>query len=122
LRLKLLKSKLHSIRVTDLNINYEGSLSIDGELMELAGLIPYEWVEVYNISTGDRFSTYVIPDVRGKRRCILNGAAARRGAIGDPLIVAAYAFLKAGEAFNFSPHIVILDESNRVIQCKDVKK
>mgnify|MGYP001773777838 CR=1 FL=1 len=105
----LLKSKIHRIKVTDKNLNYEGSITIDQDLMEKAGLLPFERVEVYNINNGERFSTYVIPGKRGSKECILNGATARKGEIGDLLIVVAFADLNLEEVKNFNPKVVLLD-------------
>lgn len=114
MKVQLLRSKIHGIKVTSVEIDYEGSLSLDRELMEAAGLLPYERVEVYNIMTGERFSTYLIPEKRGSRVCILNGAAARKGSKGDRLIIAAYAILDEEKARDFSPKILVLDQKNEI--------
>jgi len=95
--------------VTDKNLNYEGSITIDEEIMERAGLIPYERVEVYNINNGERFSTYVIPGNRGTKECILNGATARKGEIGDLLIVVSFAILPYHDSLIFKPKVVVLE-------------
>ncbi|MEO0198472.1 MAG: aspartate 1-decarboxylase [candidate division WOR-3 bacterium] len=105
----MLKSKIHRIKVTDKNLNYEGSITIDQDLMDQAGLIPYERVEVYNINNGERFSTYAIPGKRGSMECVLNGATARKGEIGDLLIIVAYAELTVEEAKGFTPKVVQLN-------------
>lgn len=105
----VLKSKIHRIKITDKNLNYEGSITIDEDLMEQAGLVPNERVEVYNINNGERFSTYVIPGKRGSMECILNGATARKGELGDLLIVVAFATLFPEEAKSFVPQIVRLN-------------
>ncbi len=104
----VLKSKLHRIKITDKNLNYEGSITIDEELMEKVGLIPNERVEVYNINNGERFSTYVIPGKRGSKECVLNGATARKGEVGDLLIVVSFAIMDLEEAKNFKPKILNL--------------
>jgi aspartate 1-decarboxylase len=108
----LLKSKIHGARVTGKDINYEGSLTIDPELMEAAGFLPYERVEIYNITNGERFTTYLIPGKRGSREIVLNGASARKGEIGDILIVVAFTQVEEDKAPHFRPTIVILDEHN----------
>ena len=110
----LLKSKLHNITVTGSELYYEGSLSLDAHLMELANLLPYEKVEVYNVNNGERFSTYIIPAPAGSGICRLNGAAARKGAKGDKLIIASYALFEEEELENYKPSIVYIGENNRV--------
>jgi len=119
MRRYLLKSKLHQITVTGSELFYEGSLSIDEKLLKLANLVPYERVEVFNINTGERFSTYVIPAPAGSGICRLNGAAARKGAKGDKLIVVAYAEVEEKELENFKPAIVYLGENNSVKALKN---
>jgi len=108
--LTVLKSKIHRIKVTDKNLHYEGSITIDEDLMEEAGLVPNERVEVYNINNGERFSTYVIPGKRGSKECVLNGATARKGEVGDLLIVVAFTILEPAEAKAFKPKIVYLNQ------------
>jgi aspartate 1-decarboxylase len=110
----LLKSKIHQITITGSELYYEGSLSLDEELMRLANLVPYEKVEVYNINNGERFSTYIIPAPAGSRICRLNGAAARKGAKGDKIIIVAYAEVEEEELENFKPSIVYMGENNTV--------
>ncbi|MGD9968131.1 MAG: aspartate 1-decarboxylase [Hyphomonadaceae bacterium] len=113
--LTLLKAKLHRARVTQCDLNYEGSISIDAELMERAAILPHEQVDVLNINTGARFTTYAIEAPRGSKRFGINGAAARLAQIGDPIIVIAYCQLPAEEARNYSPNVVLLDEQNNVL-------
>jgi len=114
-----LKSKVHQITVTGSELYYEGSLSLDEGIMKLADLIPYEKVEVYNINNGERFSTYIIPAPAGSRICRLNGAAARKGAKGDKLIIVSYALLEEEELKNFQPSIVYIGEDNTVKAVKN---
>ncbi len=114
----MLKSKVHQITVTGSELYYEGSLSLDEEIMKLANLLPYEKIDVYNINNGERFSTYVIPAPAGSGICRLNGAAARKGAKGDKIIIVAYALLEEEEAKDFKPSIVYMDENNRVKEIK----
>lgn len=110
----MLKSKIHNITVTGSELYYEGSLSLDEELMELANLLPYEKVEVYNVNNGERFSTYIIPAPAGSGICRLNGAAARKGAKGDKLIIVSYAIVEEEKLENYKPSIVYIGENNRV--------
>ncbi|NPA13781.1 MAG: aspartate 1-decarboxylase [Aquificae bacterium] len=115
----MLKSKIHQITITGSELYYEGSLSLDEELMKLANLLPYEKVEVYNINNGERFSTYIIPAPAGSRICRLNGAAARKGAKGDKIIIVSYALLEEEELSNFKPSIVYMDENNQIKAIKN---
>jgi len=109
----LLKSKIHRVRVTDANLNYEGSLTIDADLMEAADVLPYEQVKVYNIYNGARFDTYAIAGPAGKGDICLNGAAARMGAPGDLIIIATYANYDEAEAAKHKPVVVFVDPQNR---------
>ncbi|GAF74596.1 unnamed protein product, partial [marine sediment metagenome] len=86
MKVEMLKAKLHRARITHADVNYEGSLGIDTELMEAVGLLRYEKILVSNVNNGDRLETYVIAEPFGSRRIVLNGAAARRGAVGDRVI------------------------------------
>ncbi|MGY8783555.1 MAG: aspartate 1-decarboxylase [Fidelibacterota bacterium] len=104
----MLKSKIHRGTVTGADLNYEGSISIDIKLMELADLLEFEKVDIYNINNGARFSTYVIPGESGQ--ICLNGAAARMSAIGDKVIIASYIL---SEKNNYSPKIVIVNDDNK---------
>jgi aspartate 1-decarboxylase len=107
----LLKAKIHRAVITDADLNYEGSLSIDIELMKMVDILPYEKIDVVNINTGDRFTTYAIEGESGE--ICLNGGAARLGQRGDLVIILAYADLDESEIKDFSPKIVLLDENNR---------
>ena len=109
------KSKIHRARVTEANLYYEGSFTIDEELMEEADILPYEKVSVVNINNGERFETYVIPGKKGQRDFCLNGAAARKGAVGDEVIIITYAQLSEQELRNFKPTILLLDKDNEVV-------
>jgi aspartate 1-decarboxylase len=111
----MLKSKIHRARVTDANINYEGSITIDRILMEAADLLPYERVEVLNINNGARFSTYVIEGEKGSGEICLNGAAARLAVKGDPVIILSYCHIGEDEAGNAMPRLVHVDSNNRII-------
>jgi len=109
------KSKIHRATVTDANLNYEGSLTIDQELMEAADILPWERVQVVNINNGERFETYVIPGKRGSGEICLNGAAARLGEIGDKVIIISYAICTEEEAHGLTPHVIHVDEMNRPV-------
>lgn len=109
----MLKSKIHRARVTDANLHYEGSLTIDAELMEAADILPYEQIKVYNIYNGQRFDTYAIAGPPGKGDVCLNGAAARLGAPGDLIIIAAYANYDEAQAAAHQPVVVLVDSQNR---------
>ncbi|MCX7879088.1 MAG: aspartate 1-decarboxylase [Ignavibacteria bacterium] len=112
----LLKSKIHGARITETNLYYEGSFTIDEELLEVANILPYEKVSVVNINNGERFDTYVIPGERGKRDFCLNGAAARKGLVGDEVIIITYTVISEEELPKYSPRIVILDKNNEVVE------
>lgn len=112
----LLKSKIHRARVTDANINYEGSLTIDQNLMEAADILPFEQIKVYNISNGARFDTYAIGGTRGKGEICLNGAAARMGASGDLIIIATYAIYNEAELMAHNPKIVLVEADSKIRQ------
>ncbi len=122
MRRSMLKSKVHRLTVTGAELHYEGSLSLDEELMSLANLLPFERIEVYNINNGARFSTYVIPAPAGSGEVRLNGAAARLGEKGDLIIIASYAEYSEEELESYQPVLVYVDESNRVKSvCRDVE-
>jgi aspartate 1-decarboxylase len=109
----LLKSKIHRATITDSNIHYQGSMTIDLDLMEAADILPFEQINVYNISNGERFETYAVEGLRGSGEICLNGAAARKGVVGDLIIIATYAGLNEQELKNFQPKIVQVDARNR---------
>ena len=113
--LTLLKAKLHRARVTQCDLNYEGSISIDADLKDRVGILPHEQVDVLNINNGARFTTYAIEAPRGSKTFGINGAAARMAQLGDPIIVLAYCQLPAEEARNYAPGVVLLDENNDII-------
>lgn len=112
--LALLKAKLHRARVTQTDINYEGSISIDTDLLERAGILPHEQVDVLNINNGARFTTYAIEAPRGSKMIGINGAAARLVQRDDQVIIIAYCQMPAEEARNYNPTVVLLDDDNNV--------
>ena len=120
--IEYLYSKIHRATVTDANLNYVGSITIDEELMECANLKSGQKVDILNITNGERFQTYTIKGERGKRDICLNGAAAHKASIGDKVIIVAYAHLTDEEYNSFKPSIVIVDENNNPINQKQLAK
>jgi len=118
----MLKSKIHQARVTEVNIDYEGSITIDKKLMEEADILPCEQVQVLNINNGARFTTYAIEGEEASGEVCLNGAAARLAAKGDIIIVLSYCYLEDDEARNFTPKLVYVDAKNAVTETKRAVK
>lgn len=116
---EMLYSKIHRASVSDANLNYVGSITVDEELMEAAHLRIGQKVEIVNINNGERFSTYVIKGERGKRDICLNGAAARKAEIGDRIIIIAYASMDEKEIESFKPYVVLVDEQNNINEIRD---
>jgi len=112
----MLKSKIHRAHVTDANIDYEGSITIDKELMQEADILPYEQVHVLNINNGARFTTYAIKGERGE--ICINGAAARLVTKGDIIIILSYCHVEDEEAGNFTPQLVYVDAQNAITETK----
>src|SRR3989338_3383309 len=112
----LCKSKIHRATVTEANINYSGSITLDGELMKAAGLVPYEQVHVVDVDNGARLVTYCIEGAPGSGTVCINGAAARLVATGHKIIIIAYAQVAQHELEAFAPKIVLVDERNRIRQ------
>ena len=110
----MMKAKLHRATVTQADLDYEGSISIDSDLLDASGILPHEQVDVLNISTGARFTTYAIPAPRGSRVIGVNGAAARLVQRGDKVIVVTYCQLDAAEARNYAPTVVLLGDDNEI--------
>ncbi len=102
--------------VTESNLFYEGSITIDEEIIERAGIVPYEQVMVSNLNNGERFETYVIAGRRGSGIIALNGPTARKGMVGDKIIIFNYAYVDDEELKEFRPRILILDEQNRIVK------
>lgn len=110
----MLKSKIHRATVTDANVDYEGSISLDEELMEAAGILPFEQVHIYNITNGARFQTYAIKGERGSGEVCINGAAAHLAKKGHMVIIASYASMEEIEAVRHEPILVYVDAENRI--------
>jgi aspartate 1-decarboxylase len=109
----LLQAKLHRVRVTEADLDYEGSCGIDEALLEASGIVEFQYLELYNVTNGERFSTYAIRAARGSGTISLNGAAARRAMVGDLLIICAYSQYSEAELASHRPVIVLVDEHNR---------
>ncbi len=116
----MLRSKIHRATVTGADTHYEGSITIDEELMKSATLVEFEQVDIYNITNAQRFSTYVIKGKGGKGDICLNGAAAKLVSIGDLIIICSYSFCEEEEISNHKPVLVYVDEKNRVTERKVV--
>ena len=112
---QLLSGKIHTARLTGCDIHYEGSMEIDIECLEEAGILPYEKILVVNRTNGERLETYAIPGERGKRTFCLNGPAALRGSAGDVVTVMAFSIFTEEEARNFRPRVIVMDENNRIV-------
>ena len=119
MQLTLLKCKLHRACVTHSELDYEGSCAIDIHLMEQAGILPYEQIQIYNLANGERFTTYAIEAERGSRVISVNGAAAHKASPGDRVIICAYATLDQAELAEFKPSLVYLNEYNQMIGSSD---
>jgi aspartate 1-decarboxylase len=112
----LMKSKIHRATITSADLHYEGSLTVDEDLLDAADLVEYEEIQVVNVNNGSRFSTYVIPGPRGSGVIQLNGAAARLGMPGDLVILISYAVFDAKEAERHHPRVVFVDAKNRIVR------
>jgi len=110
----MLKSKIHRATVTDADLNYEGSISVDQALLKAADILPYEKVAIYNVSNGERFSTYAIIGKEASGVICLNGAAARKVARGDTIIIASYVLMDESEYAGWTPRNILVDEHNRI--------
>lgn len=120
--LSMLKSKIHRATVTQAELNYVGSITIDENLMEAAGILEYERVHIVNVNSGSRIETYVIAGERGSGVICLNGAAARSGQKGDIIIIMAYADMTPEEAKENSPKVVLVDENNNAVRITSYEK
>ena len=117
----MLRGKLHQARVTHAVLNYEGSCGIDQDFLDAAGIVEYEAIDIYNIENGERFSTYAISGERGSRMISLNGAAARKAAAGDRIIICAYGPMTEDEVAQHKPRLVYLDAQNNIVRTsKDI--
>jgi len=114
MQLRMLKGKIHRARVTGADLNYEGSIEIDSSLIEAAGIVPFEQVDIWNITNGERFSTYALSAPSGSGTVAINGAAARKVQPGDEIIITAFVSMSEKEAQSWKPHVVLVDGENRL--------
>lgn len=114
MQIEIMKSKLHRVRVTQADLHYEGSVTIDEELMEAADLLPHEKVQIVNVNNGERLETYVIRGERGSGVVCLNGPAARKAQVGDVIIIISYALMTKEEAKDYKPLVVMPGEDNKL--------
>lgn len=112
----ILRAKIHMATVTESNLAYEGSITIDEELLKETGILPYEQVMVSNLNNGERFETYAIPGKAGSREICLNGPTARKGVPGDRVIIFSYGYFEPSDLHDFTPKIIRLDPDNRIIR------
>ena len=112
--LTLCKAKIHRVRVTEAELYYEGSLTVDTELLKASGILPYEKVQVVNVNNGERFETYTIPGKAKSGIICLNGPAARLGTVGDEVVIISYAEFDEAEAKNYEPTVVLVDKENKI--------
>lgn len=113
--IEVVKSKIHRVRITEAQLHYVGSITIDEDLMDAANIIENEKVQIVNINNGERLETYVIKGQRGTGEICLNGPAARKGQVGDIIIIISYAMMDFEEARSFRPSIIFPDENNQLI-------
>ncbi len=116
MRLTLLKSKLHRVTVTNVELGYEGSCAIDTDLMDAAGIHEYERIEIYNVTNGERFATYAIRGEAGSGMISVNGAAAHKAEVNDIVIICTYAEMEEAEAARHKPKLVYVDDRNEIIR------
>ena len=121
MRREMLRAKVHRLTVTEADLEYEGSLTLDAALMEAGGFAAFEKVDVYNVTRGTRFTTYLIEGERGTGVCCVNGAAAHLAGTGDSVIVASYAAVEESEVESHRPRIVLVDHENRVREVKSLE-
>ena len=114
MQVTLLKAKLHRARVTHAELDYEGSCAIDGQLLDAAGMLDYEQIQIYNVTNGERFTTYAMRAEAGSGIISINGAAAHRAKPGDRIIICSYCQMNAAEALNHKPRLIYLNEHNHV--------
>ena len=112
----MLRAKIHMATVTESNLSYEGSLTLDGEILKKAGILPFEQVMISNLNNGERFETYVIPGRKGE--VCLNGPTARKGVVGDKIIIFCYSYVEDRNTKGFNPKIILLGDKNKIISVK----
>ncbi|MBQ8825052.1 MAG: aspartate 1-decarboxylase [Ruminococcus sp.] len=120
--LTMLKGKIHRATVTQAELNYVGSITVDSDLLAAAGILEYEAVQIVNVNNGNRFMTYTIAGERGSGVICLNGAAARQAQTGDKIIIMAYAQMAQEEASEFKPNVILVDEKNKITKVSHYEK
>lgn len=115
MQIQVLKSKIHRVKITQAELNYVGSITVDEDLMDAANLIENEKVQIVNVNNGERLETYVITGERGSGQVCLNGPAARKAQVGDVVIIISYAGMELEEAKKYKPVLVFPDDSNKII-------
>ena len=111
---EMLKSKIHRVTVTEAELYYEGSITVDKDLLEAANILPYENDQILNFNTGSRIDTYTIEGTAGSGTICLNGPAARLGTVGDEVIIVSYVLVPENETMNFKPKVVLVDKKNKI--------
>ena len=114
----IMRSKIHNAMVTEANLAYEGSISVDETLLEAANIVPYEMVQVFNLNNGQRFETYAIPGPKSSGVICLNGAAARLGVVGDKVIIISSAMVEESEVPSYAPKVVFVNDKNKPVPKK----
>ena len=120
--INMLKGKIHRATVVQAELNYVGSITVDPELMDAAGILEYEYVQIVDVENGNRFETYTIAGEPGSGMICLNGAAARQVAVGDHVIIMSYAQMTPEEAKEHKPHVVFVDNKNKILQVSRYEK
>ena len=116
---EMLKAKIQKAKVTEANLNYEGSITIDEALLEATGMFPYEKVQVLNISNGARAETYIIPGKKDSGDIVMNGAIARLAQVGDRIIILSYVHIDEEQVGKVKPSIIVLDDNNKILQSNE---
>ncbi len=122
MNITMLKGKIHRATVKQAELNYVGSITVDPVLMEAAGILEYEYVQIVDVENGSRFETYTIAGEEGSGMICLNGAAARQVAVGDHIIIMSYCALTPEEAKTHKPHVVFVDEDKKIVKCANYEK
>lgn len=122
MNITMLKSKIHRATVTEAALHYVGSITVDEDLLDAAGILEYEYVQIADVDNGERFETYTIAGKRGSGTICLNGAAARKVQKGDKIIIMAYAAMTPGEAGEHKPQVVFVDDENRIARITNYEK
>ena len=119
MNIEVVKSKLHRVSITEADLNYIGSITIDEDLLEASKIVPFSQVQIYNITNGNRFETYAIVGERGSGEMVINGAAAHKASTGDLIIVACFVHMDAREAIEHKPSLVYVDADNAIVEVKN---